>query len=645
MITILMLFQTLNINVTKSVVQHKEPLSPPPPTPPPKHLPYPSPTAQSKSLNRASILPISPGISPAVNYMLQQQQQTLPPGATETPTPQQQSAPVTKETEKIKLQNTPDNLEMKESWRKSDSTNSHTTVRPGGNGGSSRTSRPVSLAESFQSTHTVVQASNKRLSALITDGMPEEDGESFVSVGDNSSSHPSISIPPSSDKVKNRRSMSLSLVPPTYGKTPIPPPPASASVTELKHSLSQDVSLPTMLNTSPAQSTAPTRLSLAHATPSKSVDIGAWQQPRTSGVNNFREKIAAWASSNLSSDNLSRQDRTLPSMPPQQRRPSLPHFAGDGGVPSPSTPTPTSLRQTTISMTGNGLGPVAAGLAKRAVEKMGRWGMSLSPSTSGSGSGYSSSSSSTNVHSSFSSAPDYGLVRTNSNRSTPSVRSHIVKSSHSHGSAVGLAGGGGGGKDRTPDAPSGAYSIGSSSGPSLGTMLRGGLRNKNGMKSSGVVFGKALKSATKETGVNVGKEVGSVSVDGGTLKEGLVLELERRVLPAIVVRCAQHLLIWGVQEEGLFRWGFFLCPLNLSLITDVSLISSSVSGRPSHVSKLRSEFDSGNSSFSYSVFLSFLSRISGVDYDMTECSPGDLDPHAVASVFKAYLRERMCLLW
>ena len=33
--------------------------------------------------------------------------------------------------------------------------------------------------------------------------------------------------------------------------------------------------------------------------------------------------------------------------------------------------------------------------------------------------------------------------------------------------------------------------------------------------------------------------------------------------------------------------------------------------------------------------------MSGVDYDMTECSPGDLDPHAVASVFKAYLRERV----
>lgn len=32
--------------------------------------------------------------------------------------------------------------------------------------------------------------------------------------------------------------------------------------------------------------------------------------------------------------------------------------------------------------------------------------------------------------------------------------------------------------------------------------------------------------------------------------------------------------------------------------------------------------------------------ILGADYDMTESTPGDLDPHAVASVFKAYLRER-----
>lgn len=29
---------------------------------------------------------------------------------------------------------------------------------------------------------------------------------------------------------------------------------------------------------------------------------------------------------------------------------------------------------------------------------------------------------------------------------------------------------------------------------------------------------------------------------------------------------------------------------------------------------------------------------------MVECDPGDLDPHAVASIFKTYLREREYLL-
>ena len=499
-----------------------------------------------------------------MNYMLQQQESPLP-DATKPPTSQpqpqpqpqpHQSTPASKETEKINLQNTTDNVEMKESWRKSDSTNSHTTVRASGNGGSTRSSRPVSVAESFQSTYTVVQAPNKRLSApLVIDGMPEEDSESFVSV-DNPSSHPSISIPPpSSDKVKNRRSMSLNLGPAINSKFSIPPPPASASATELKYSPSQVVPAPTMLGTPHAQSSL-TRLSLAPPPPT-SVDTNVGQQqPRTSsGVNNFRGKFAAWANSNLSSDNLSRQDRTLSTMSTQQqRRPSLPHFAGDGDVPNPSTSTPTPLRQTTTSMTGSGLGPV-----KRAVEKMGwRWGMSLSSSTSGSSSGHTSSSSSTNAPSSRTS--DYGLVRTNSNRSTPSVHSQIVKSSHSHGS--------GGGKSRTPDAPSGAYSV-HSLGPSLGTMLRGGLRNKNGVVTSGVVFGKVLKKVTRETGVNVGKEMGSVSVGGEKVKKaGLALELEKRLLPAIVVRCAQHLLIWGVQEEGLFRWVVISCLIIIKFILD-----------------------------------------------------------------------------
>lgn len=76
----------------------------------------------------------------------------------------------------------------------------------------------------------------------------------------------------------------------------------------------------------------------------------------------------------------------------------------------------------------------------------------------------------------------------------------------------------------------------------------------------------------------------------------------------------------------------------------MSILFSScrVSGRPSHMSKLRSEFDSGNS-LSSSFISFFLTQILGVDFDMTECNPGDLDPHAVASIFKAYLRERTCV--
>ena len=47
----------------------------------------------------------------------------------------------------------------------------------------------------------------------------------------------------------------------------------------------------------------------------------------------------------------------------------------------------------------------------------------------------------------------------------------------------------------------------------------------------------------------------------------------------------------------------------------------SINGRASHVAKLRSEFDTG------------------ADYELAKSDPGDLDPHAVSSIFKAYLRE------
>lgn len=60
--------------------------------------------------------------------------------------------------------------------------------------------------------------------------------------------------------------------------------------------------------------------------------------------------------------------------------------------------------------------------------------------------------------------------------------------------------------------------------------------------------------------------------------------------------------IWGPKEEGIFR----------------------ISGRSSHIARLKKEFDSG------------------ADIDMRQCHPGDLDPHAVAGLFKLYLRDLPC---
>lgn len=32
-------------------------------------------------------------------------------------------------------------------------------------------------------------------------------------------------------------------------------------------------------------------------------------------------------------------------------------------------------------------------------------------------------------------------------------------------------------------------------------------------------------------------------------------------------------------------------------------------------------------------------RLAGADLDLKQCHPWDLDPHAVSSIFKSYLRE------
>lgn len=461
-----------------------------------------------------------------------------------------------------------DKGEMKEAWRKSDSTIGHHTIRPGAMS-ASRASRPVSMAESVQSTHTIVPGS-KRLSALITDadfGMLEEDGDDLVFEG-GAFAPPETHLFDTSAaalRARDRRSMSLNLGVHNPRPQIATSAPSAAELKHPSHSISEGVL--------PPVSSPPT---LDYNSYNPSLKLAA-PVPASGGFrgSNIRGQFSAWTTSNTPISApipiTTRQESHLQGLP--QSAISPPSSGGN------------SFRQTAISMT-SGFAP-AAGLAKKAMEKMGRkWGMGMNSSSSGSGHSSSASLSSSNAPSSYSSTShtDYGLARTSSNQSTPSVNvnMHLLQK----------------GK-RTPNAPSGSYSVSSSSDsdaffshsePVMGKLVRGPMRS-----SGGVVFGRNLEVVVRETAIDVGGSGDESSEDW----EAKYRELETRMLPALVARCAQHLLIWGVQEEGLFR----------------------VNGRPAHVSKLRAEFDTG------------------VDYDMTDCDPGDIDPHAVASVFRAFLRE------
>ncbi|GAA5876089.1 hypothetical protein JCM8547_002633 [Rhodosporidiobolus lusitaniae] len=77
--------------------------------------------------------------------------------------------------------------------------------------------------------------------------------------------------------------------------------------------------------------------------------------------------------------------------------------------------------------------------------------------------------------------------------------------------------------------------------------------------------------------------------------------LAREYLPGIAFRCMEYLSLWGEKEEGIYR----------------------IPGRSHMVNQLRVMFDAGV----------------GQELDLREIHPGDLDPAAVASVFKSWLRE------
>ncbi|KAJ8076807.1 hypothetical protein PM082_001230 [Marasmius tenuissimus] len=586
---------------------------PPPPVPSKpapmqnNKLSVPDATASRNVDNRGSIIPISPGISSAVNFMrigeeerekerLDAQRTTdlgkekgAEKGADKEADTRRlkdkgKQADVDPERKEERSKERPvsngNDDKLKQIWRKSDSTMSHHTIRPGAQVGN-RSSRPVSMAESLQSNHTVVPV-NKRLSALLTDAefqMPEEDDSSFKSASEELVPLPppviapvdfsTASSSPSATKSK-RRSMSLNLGSLTQ-KTQLSPPPATSlsvgSATELQHASKSLPGPPAM------PSTARETPSLTRAAANGIISPSS-SGSQTTG-NNIRGRLAAWSATSRSTDGHG------PNAIPPSRPAQAPHVP-PSSFPRNAPHQPTGLRQTAISITG-GLAP-AAGLAKRAVEKMGRaWGGFSSHSNSSSHSGYSPSSSP--------SSSDHNLGRTSTNT----------------GGSMGSLNNKGKSR-RTPDAPSGAWSVASSTnsmsdteGPSLGKKVRGPMRGLS-PGQGGVVFGRRLDVVVAETVIGAGLS-GHGGTQGhermGSVDKDNLGALEHRLLPALVVRCAQHILVWGVHEEGLFR----------------------VNGRPSHVSRLRKEFDAG------------------CDFDMRECSPGDLDPHAVASVFKAFLRE------
>lgn len=413
---------------------------------------------------------------------------------------------------------------MKEDWRKSDSTMaSHSTIRPGALSGN-RSPRPVSLAESSHSATTIVAPVNKRLSALITDAEFTMFEEADSGAADDSVIRPPASGRPSptgSMKARNRRSASLNLGnlrkaghQDHPARSPGPHSPGRV-LSENPLALSRDT--PTLTRAAAAGIIAP---------------VNAGGSAQATG-NNIRGRLAAWSAAS-NPPPAARTERPLPAPPPPQPRrpPGSPH-------PPPVNPT---FRQTAVSMTGS-LAPAAGfamGFGKRAVEKVGRaWGGFSSSASNHSG--YSSSSS-TGASSSSVKVSDANSGYASSPQSGPSGWRARRKAPHGFS----------GGSSISSFASTSSEDHFMPTGPQLGRRLRGPKLSSSGVSiAGGLVFKRDLATCVRETAiedVQIRLANGDQELDRFGFKP-----LESRLLPALVVRCAQHILRWGVQEEGLFR--------------------------------------------------------------------------------------------
>jgi hypothetical protein len=505
---------------------------PQPPSPPPPRLP-PKPPSMLNTFNatrtdqRNSLIPLSPGITSALAFMRNSDER----GSSVARGPETDYGNEIGGDFSLLRKRSSSSLD-KEDWRKSDATVTAT---------STIMQRPVSVAESVQSTFTVVPTSDVGLHDF-TDGAS---GRWHPQMGGGSSNSNPI-----------RR--------------------GSVDTTDEQSSSSSP-------SPSPSPSPAP---SLSSASSSGSVDVRHGPRPSVTNSlatspshNDIHSRYAAW--STTTTDPVVTAQRGYPPNPspfphhhhhPQPMPTNRPtaHSHTSGHQPSSSSSSSSSSsRQPAISLTGS-FAP--AGLAKRAVEKMGRaWGgiSTNSNATGGTtsthsvGSGYSSSSS--------------GSMSGPSSYSRTSTPEHFQQQPYYQaGSGKGF----GSKPRRTQNAPSGAWSVASSSvgssaeadaasvhqssgsptsardGPHLGQQVR------RPIMASGIVFGKDLRTCTRETAIGAGRphlqghrHWGDGVKNWEEREVGTYLKtLEKRMVPAIVVRCAQHLLLWGVQEEGLFRY-------------------------------------------------------------------------------------------
>ncbi|KAF9650596.1 RhoGAP-domain-containing protein [Thelephora ganbajun] len=525
--------------------------SPPPPSLSPQPFAKPDPSADDNT----SLIINSPGISAAVQFMRQQESPQVPTRSDDpSPTQHVESG--------RRVQNRNDSI-TKDDWRKSDSTMaSHITIRPGA--GLPKATRPVSLAESAHSVNTIVPSS-RRVSMIVPDSDLVEENDSdpeeteAIATAEplpESPSTPSLCLTSASRRQSTLFGSTTSFHSRIEGE-PEPPPSHHSHSTSKRQLLG------------PSRALSPTLVEAnEHGVLSSSNE-----QFRSIG-SGIRGRLVAWTSNH---------NNRPPSPLPESNRSVSPKLPG-------------GFRQTTLSISGN-LAPAAIDLGKRAMEKIGRsWG-SKSNHPPGHPLSRSDFISNSTPPPSYKGKFSEYITRSHPNNSGSS-QSISLSNSSKH-------------KRRTPDGPSGTWSISSSqssvsvddkmsmqsgaTGLNLGQIIRGPLS-----VGGGAAFGRRLADCVRDTAVD---DVKQKLLSGEYYGEGWEVDkippLQDRLLPALVLRCAQHLLAWGIQEEGLFR----------------------LSGRASHVSRLRTEFDQG------------------VDYNLVECDPSDIDPHVISSLFKAYLRE------